>query len=80
MKMDKAQKQAALNTALIIGWITVVVVGLRVLIEFFGIQVCAIIAISFLVGMLVKMMYENEVDKIRTLDKLNNRSTDTGIK
>ena len=78
--MDKAQKQAALNTALIIGWITVVVVGLRVLIEFFGIQVCAIIAISFLVGMLVKMMYENEVDKIRTLDKLNNRSTDTGIK
>ena len=78
--MDKAQKQAALNTALVIGWITVVVVGLRVLIEFFGIQVCAIIAISFLVGMLVKMMYENEVDKIRALDQLNNRSTDTGIK
>jgi len=71
--MDKAQKQAALNTALIIGWITVVVVSLRVLIEFFGVQVFGIAVVSALLIFLIKMMYENEVAKIRTLDQLNNK-------
>ena len=78
--MDKAQKQAALNTALIIGWITVVVVGLRVLIEFFGVAALGITVVSALLIFLIKAMYEIELGKIRTLDKLNNRSTDTGIK
>ena len=71
--MDKAQKQAALNTALVIGWITVVVIGLRVLIEFFGVQVFGIAVVSALLIFLIKMMYENEVEKIRTLDRLNNK-------
>lgn len=71
--MDKAQKQAALNTALIIGWITVVVVSLRVLIEFFGVQVFGIAVVSALLIFLIKIMYENEVAKIRTLDRLNNK-------
>ncbi len=71
--MDKAQKQAALKTALIIGWITVVVIGLRVLIEFFGVQVVGVLAVSAFLIFLIKMMYENEVDRIRTLDQLNNK-------
>ena len=71
--MDKAQKQAALKTALFIGWITVVVIGLRVLIEFFGVQVFGVLMVSTLLIFLIKMMYENEVDRIRTLDRLNNK-------
>ena len=74
-KMDKAQKQAALKTALIIGWITVVVISLRVLIEFFGVQVFGVLVVSALLIFLIKMMYENEVDRIRTLDRLNNKET-----
>ena len=78
--MDKAQKQAALNTALIIGWITVVVIGLRVLIEFFGVAALGITVVSALLIFLIKAMYEIELGKIRALDQLNNRSTDMGIK
>ena len=78
--MDKAQKQAALNIALVIGWITVVVIGLRVLLEFFGVQVFGILVVSALLIFLIKMMYENEVDKIRTLDKLNNPTGDQDSK
>ena len=71
--MDKAQKQAALNTALTIGSMIAIVVGLRVLIEFFGVQVFGIAVVSALLIFLIKIMYENEVAKIRTLDKLNNK-------
>jgi hypothetical protein len=72
-KMDKAQKQAALNTALTIGSITAIVVAMRVLIELFGVQVFGIVMVSVFLIFLIKMMYENEVDKIRTLDKLKNK-------
>ena len=72
--MDKAQKQAALNTALIIGWITVVVVGLRVLIEFFGVAALGITVVSALLIFLIKAMYEIELGKIRALDQLNRRN------
>ena len=71
--MDKAQKQAALNTALIIGSIAAVIVAMRVLIELFGVQVFGIVMVSVLLVFLIKTMYENEVDKIRTLDRLNNK-------
>ena len=71
--MDKAQKQAALNTALTIGSITAIVVAMRVLIELFGVQVFGIVMVSVFLIFLIKMMYENEVDKIRTLDKLKNK-------
>jgi hypothetical protein len=72
-KMDKAQKQAALKTALTIGSIAAIVVAMRVLIELSGVQVFGIVMISVLLIFLIKMMYENEVDKIRTLDRLNNK-------
>jgi hypothetical protein len=72
-KMDKAQKQAALKTALTIGSIAAIVVAMRVLIELFGVQVFGIVMISVFLIFLIKMMYENEVDKIRTLDRLNNK-------
>ena len=75
--MDKAQKQAALNTALIIGWITVVVVGLRVLIEFFGVAALGITVVSALLIFLIKAMYEIELGKIRALDQLNRRNEDS---
>jgi hypothetical protein len=71
--MDKAQKQAALKTALTIGSIAAIVVAMRVLIELFGVQVFGIVMISVFLIFLIKMMYENEVDKIRTLDRLNNK-------
>lgn len=71
--MDKAQKQAALNTALIIGSIAAVIVAMRVLIELFSVQVFGIVMVSVLLVFLIKTMYENEVDKIRTLDRLNNK-------
>jgi hypothetical protein len=71
--MDKAQKQAALKTALTIGSIAAIVVAMRVLIELSGVQVFGIVMISVLLIFLIKMMYENEVDKIRTLDRLNNK-------
>ena len=71
--MDKSQKQAALNTALIIGSIAAVVVAMRVLIELFSVQVFGIVMVSVLLVFLIKTMYENEVDKIRTLDRLNNK-------
>jgi len=72
-KMDKAQKQAALKTALTIGSIAAIVVAMRVLIELSGVQIFGIVMISVLLIFLIKMMYENEVDKIRTLDRLNNK-------
>ena len=72
-KMDKAQKQAALKTALTIGSIAAIVVAMRVLIELSGVQVFGIVMISVLLIFLIKMMYENEVDRIRTLDRLNNK-------
>jgi hypothetical protein len=71
--MDKAQKQAALKTALTIGSIAAVVVAMRVLIELSGVQVFGIVMVSVLLIFLIKMMYENEVDRIRTLDRLNNK-------
>lgn len=71
--MDKAQKQAALKTALTIGSIAAIVVAMRVLIELSGVQVFGIVMISVLLIFLIKMMYENEVDRIRTLDRLNNK-------
>ncbi len=71
--MDKAQKQAALKTALTIGSIAAIVVAMRVLIELSGVQIFGIVMISVLLIFLIKMMYENEVDKIRTLDRLNNK-------
>jgi hypothetical protein len=72
-KMDKAQKQAALKTALTIGSIAAIVVAMRVLIELSGVQIFGIVMVSVLLIFLIKMMYENEVDKIRTLDRLNNK-------
>ena len=71
--MDKAQKQAALNIALTIGSIAAIVVAMRVLIELSGVQVFGIVMVSVLLVFVIKTMYENEVDKIRTLDRLNNR-------
>jgi hypothetical protein len=71
--MDKAQKQAALKTALTIGSIAAIVVAMRVLIELSGVQIFGIVMVSVLLIFLIKMMYENEVDKIRTLDRLNNK-------
>ena len=71
--MDKAQKQAALKTALTIGSIAAIVVAMRVLIELFGVQVFGIVVVSVFLIYLIKFMYENEVDKIRTLDRLNNK-------
>ena len=71
--MDKAQKQAALKTALTIGSIAAIVVAMRVLIELSGVQVFGIVMVSVLLIFLIKMMYENEVEKIRTLDRLNNK-------
>ena len=73
--MDKAQKQAALKTALTIGSIAAIVVAMRVLIELSGVQIFGIVMISVLLIFLIKMMYESEVDRIRTLDRLNNKET-----
>jgi len=73
-KMDKIQKTAALKVFLNLASFTLIVIGIRVAIELLGLQVSAIIAISFLVGMLVKMMYEHEVDRARALDQLNRRN------
>ena len=78
--MDKNQKTAAMTVFLNIASITAIVIGLRVLIEFLGVQVFAICLISCVALFLVKLMYDNEVDRLRALDKLNNRSTDTVIK
>ena len=56
-----------------IGSIAAIVVAMRVLIELFSVQVFGIVMVSVLLVFLIKTMYENEVDKIRTLDRLNNK-------
>ena len=71
--MTKIEKTAALKTFLNIAAMTAVVIALRVLIEFFGVQVFGIIMISLILIFLIKMMYENEVDKAKILDRLNNK-------
>ena len=71
--MTKIEKTAALKTFLNIAAMTAVVIALRVLIEFFGVQVFGITMISLILIFLIKMMYENEVDKAKILDRLNNK-------
>jgi hypothetical protein len=71
--MTKIQKTAALKTALTIASMTAIVIALRVFIELFGVQVFGITMISLILIFLIKMMYENEVDKATLLDRLNNK-------
>jgi hypothetical protein len=44
-----------------------------VLIELLGVQVVGVLAVSAFLIFLIKMMYENEVDKATLLDRLNNK-------
>ena len=71
--MTKIEKTAALKTFLNIAAMTLVVIALRVFIELFGVQVFGITMISLILIFLIKMMYENEVDKAKILDRLNNK-------
>jgi hypothetical protein len=74
-KMTKIQKTAAVKTAMTIGSIALIVIALRVLIELLGVQVVGVLAVSAFLIFLIKMMYENEVDKATLLDRLNNKET-----
>ena len=71
--MTKIEKTAALKTFLNIAAMTLVVIALRVFIDMFGVQVFGITMISLILIFLIKMMYENEVDKAKILDRLNNK-------
>ena len=71
--MTKIEKTAALKTFLNIAAMTRVVIALRVFIDMFGVQVFGITMISLILIFLIKMMYENEVDKAKILDRLNNK-------
>ncbi len=73
--MTKIQKTAAVKTAMTIGSIALIVIALRVLIELVGVQVFGVLAVSALLIFLIKMMYNNEVDKATLLDRLNNKET-----
>jgi Ca2+/Na+ antiporter len=70
-KMTKIQKTAALKTAMTVGSIALIVVAIRVLIELVGVQVFGALGVSAVLIGLIKMMYDNEVDKATLLDKLN---------
>jgi hypothetical protein len=70
-KMTKIQKTAALKTAMTVGSIALIVVAIRVLIELVGLQVFGALGVSAVLIGLIKMMYDNEVDKATLLDKLN---------
>ena len=72
-KMTKIQKTAALKTAMTVGSIALIVIALRVLIELVGVQVFGVLAVSAVLIGLIKMMYDNEVDKATLLDRLNNK-------
>jgi Ca2+/Na+ antiporter len=72
-KMTKIQKTAALKTAMTVGSIALIVVAIRVLIELVGVQVFGALGVSAVLIGLIKMMYDNEVDKATLLDRLNNK-------
>ena len=72
-KMTKIQRTAALKTAMTVGSIALIVVAIRVLIELVGVQVFGALGVSAVLIGLIKMMYDNEVDKATLLDKLNNK-------
>ena len=71
--MTKIQKTAALKTAMTVGSIALIVVAIRVLIELVGVQVFGALGVSAVLIGLIKMMYDNEVDKATLLDRLNNK-------
>lgn len=71
--MTKIEKTAALKTFLNIAAMALVIIALRVFIDLFGVQVFGITMVSLILIFLIKMMYENEVDKANILDKLNNK-------
>jgi hypothetical protein len=72
--MDKIQKTAALRVFLNIASVTAIVIGIRVAIELLGLQVVGIMMVTGVLVMLIKIMYEHEVDRARALDILNRRS------
>ena len=71
--MTKIEKTAALKTFLNIAAMALVIIALRVFIDLFGVQVFGITMVSLILIFLIKMMYENEVDKAKILDRLNNK-------
>lgn len=71
--MTKIEKTALLKTFLNIAAMTLVIIALRVFIDLFGVQVFGITMVSLILIFLIKMMYENEVDKATILDRLNNK-------
>ena len=71
--MNKIQRTAALKVFLNLAAITLIVIGIRVLIELAGLQVFALLVVSGIGLYLVKVMYDIEVDRARRLDELNRR-------
>jgi hypothetical protein len=71
--MTKIEKTAALKTFLNIAAMALVIIAFRVFIDLFGVQVFGITMVSLILIFLIKMMYENEVDKAKILDRLNNK-------
>jgi hypothetical protein len=70
--MDKIQKAAAVKVFLNLASIAALIVAARVLIELVGVQVFGIMIVAAIGVFLVKFMYDNEVDRARILDRLNN--------
>jgi len=71
--MDKIQRTAALKVFLNLAAITLIVIGVSAAIQLLGLQVVGIMLVAGVLVMLIKTMYEHEVDRARRLDELNNR-------
>jgi uncharacterized membrane protein len=72
--MNQYQKTAVKVIAKNMLALVAIVVGLRVFIELFGVQVFGITMVSLILVFLIKAMYEIEVDKAERLDRLNSRN------